>query len=498
MAEAAGLQGTNRQIRIPDAPDLTDEQKDYAKDLTASMMASLITDVGDDRFTFITPGDLVAMDPNSKSIEVKGKEIKVAWTRAVEVIRLIKDPMPLDKYMDFFNRILADKGSTVSDRDLDRVYNLCKDFVGRASASDYVSDTVAKEIPKIIHGIKKAITNDPTTPDPEIAGGVVSGEYAKVEIQLNDLFEFQKKVDAMCELCEKYDLYMKALNVSGRFKDDKKARYVNKTYLDILNEMAWSCVELQGGLHAIANGLTGVYQVGMQYWETVDNPKLLAAFVEEAILTGMPGKYVVRNIYRICKANIKGDPDLDSPIMGFGRLTLIPEGDIIYKVAINRYGIRSNKNDFIVLDAVNKVNDPKLSNMFADTVTKYGNYSVNVVEKVKAGKKYEPSMPKAMQLADYINGRLKKAGVNLEIMDIKSDAFGQRDGNYVILDYGYIHRLSAGAQGAIKSAGGVTPDTDNVRLPKPDDPDVQGDAGMDASFINVPGVGKVKAKAAAG
>lgn len=449
IAEAAGIPASNRDIKIPNAPDLTDDQKEYAKEMSKSMMASMIAECDDLSMTLLVPGELVAMDPDDQSIQVKGKSINAAWARAVQVIRLIQDPKPIDTYLDFFRRVTTGSTKEVGNRELERVYLLCQDFCGRSTAAEYVNDYKAKAIPKIINKIRNNV--GPITADKEIPGGAVEGVYSKVRISMQSMIDLQKKVDLMGELCEEYDLYMKDLNLTDNFKGSNKAEFVNKTYMDILNEMAWACVELQGGLHAIANGLTGLWECGMQYWDTVDNPKLLAAFVEEAITTGMPGKYVVRNIYRICKENVKGNPKLDNPIMGFGRLTLIPEGDIIYKVAINRYGIRSNKNDFIVLDAVRKINDPKLSNMFADTVTKYGNYSVNVVEKVKAGSDYEPSTLKCSQLAGFINGRFRKAKVKLEIMDIKPDAFGQRDGHYVILDYGYIHRLTIRGQGDIKT-----------------------------------------------
>lgn len=428
VAAAAGLPATNRSINVPPAADITEEQKNTVHDMVASMVGSMITDISDDRITVLCPGDLVSMDPKDPNINVKGKEINAAWARVKLVLRLILDPMPINQYNEFFEKI-TNIGSpeTFSERDVDAMYYMCQDFVGRASISDYAKDAAAQKL--------------------QNKGGFVgagSASYDKLTITMDQLVDFQKKVDQMCVLGEKFDNYLEPLNVSENFRQNHKANAVKKSYMTILNDMAWACVELQGGLHAIANGLTAIYEVGAQYFDTVDNPKMLAAFIEEAIKTGMPGKYIVRNVYNICRANIKGNPKVDSPIMGFGRLTLIPEGDIIYKVAINRYGIRSNKNDFIVLDAVRKIGDPNFTAMFADTVTKYGDYAVNVVEKVQAGHKFEPNRITASNLANTINGRFKKEGINLKINDIKPDAFGQRGGKYVILDYGYILRTSVG------------------------------------------------------
>ena len=129
--------------------------------------------------------------------------------------------------------------------------------------------------------------------------------------------------------------------------------------------------------------------------------------------------------------------------MGFGRLTLIPKGDIIYKVAINRYGVRSNKNDYRVMDAVK---GKPIESMFAFTTKTYGDYTINVMEKVQAGKENEPTPTEANELGKKINQELEKDGVGFSIYDIKSDAFGKKNGKFVILDYGYLQRRSYNAQ----------------------------------------------------
>lgn len=504
-AEDAGLT-MRKQITIPNAPDITAKQQQEMKDAVSSMISSMISDVQDDRITFICPGELVNMDPNDKKIAVKGKEINGAWARVVRVLSLIQDPAPLELYKDFFRKLLG-RGSAVTESDIDRIYDICKEFSGRVSNLSYAKDGAAQWIPKLVNNLRKQdrLVNT-IIPEQKGTGGAVKGPYKDVVITIQQLMDFQIAVDEMCELGEMFDNYVKALNVSlfdSKYKDNDKVRYVNKTYMDVLNEMAWACVELQGGLHAIANGMMGVYEVGPQYFNVVDNPKQLAAFIEEAIKTGMPGKYVVRNVYNICQPNIKGNPKLDEPIMGFGRLTLIPEGDIIYKVAINRYGIRSNKNDFIVLHAVKSIGDPQFEMLFADTITTYGEYTVNVVEKVHAGKKYEPSANKANELAERINLRFRREGVNIQIYDIKADAFGQRDGSYVILDYGYTQRITARSNedfaksvkkrhkrktkkgeandASVSILGGLKSGTDTSEEPQ-----------VDSNVAQIPGVGQIK------
>jgi hypothetical protein len=170
---------------------------------------------------------------------------------------------------------------------------------------------------------------------------------------------------------------------------------------------------------------------------------MLADFVSESLKSGMPNKYLVRNIYLVCDKSIKGEPNMNKPIMGFGRLTLIPKGDIIYKVAINRYGIRSNKNDFAVME---EIKGTPLMDKFAETTHTVGDYIINVMEKVKAGSSHEPSPAEASRLGKEINDELAKMGIGFEIHDIKADAFGMKENRYVLLDYGYLHRRSAAAQ----------------------------------------------------
>ena len=120
-----------------------------------------------------------------------------------------------------------------------------------------------------------------------------------------------------------------------------------------------------------------------------------------------------------------------------------PEGDKIYKIAINRYGVRSNKNDFAVM---NEVKGTPLMDKFAETTHTYGDYIINVMEKVKAGSSNEPSATEAVKLGNEINSELEKMGIGFKIHDIKSDAFGKKGNKFVLLDYGYLHRTSFNSQ----------------------------------------------------
>ena len=345
--------------------------------------------------------------------EIKGKKINGAGTRASMVIALMIDPSPLDEYINFFEDLLNEMSiKSITPKEIDKIQIICKNFKSRPSIGKYLADEIFNKVDK---------------------------KYSNVSISIKNIAEFQIKVDTMCKVVEKFDNIRNELNLNIGDKGSN-ANNIEKHYMDILNELSWACVNLQGGLHAIANGMQNIYVINPEYWDTVDDINILAKFVDRCMRYGIPGKYLVYNIYKICKSEIKGSPDIDKPIMGFGRLTLIPDGDIIYKIAINRYGIRSNKNDFMVMDFVK--DKPEIQQYFAITHKTYGDYIINVMEKVKAGSKYEPSMNKANELGKEINELLTKANAGFIIHDIKSDAFGQKNGKYVCLDYGYILRQS--------------------------------------------------------
>lgn len=383
------------------------------KDAANSLYQSFIEGFAEDGI-LINVAALVEADVQQAPI--KGKAIYAGGARASQVIGLILDPKPIEEYLTLFRKLTNEFSvKNVSASEINKLNSLCEEFSGRPSVLDYAADFVKQK---------------------------VRDKYKLVRISIQELLDFQIKVDEMCKVTEEFDNQFKALNLNIGDKGPQAAS-IRKYYMDILNDLAWVCVNLQGGLHAIANGMQGIYHIDPEYWGCITDPNQLAKFVEECMKTGMPGKYIVNNIYHVCDETLKGNPNIEKPIMGFGRLTLIPKGDIIYKVAINRYGVRSNKNDYRVMDAIK---GKPIEDMFAFTTKTYGDYIINVMEKVKAGSENEPSASEASELGKKINEELLKDGVGFSIYDIKADAFGKKDGRYVILDYGYLQRRSYKAQ----------------------------------------------------
>lgn len=350
---------------------------------------------------------------NPEKVSVKGKDINGGGARANEVIKLLLNSKPLDDYIEFFKTLTSQMQSdSLTEKDIQKIAKKCSDFSGRPSIGSYISDGM---------------------------GNTVKGKYGEIYISIDQFMDFQKKVDEMCKVGEDFDNTYNSLNLKFKNNDSK----IQEKYIKIMNELAWACVNLQGGLHAISNGLKGIYDIDPGYIGSIKTPEMLSQFVSESLKSGMPNKYLVRNIYLVCDKSLKGTPNLDKPIMGFGRLTLIPEGDKIYKIAINRYGVRSNKNDFAVM---NEVKGTPLMDKFAETTHTYGDYIINVMEKVKAGSSNEPSATEAVKLGNEINSELEKMGIGFKIHDIKSDAFGKKGNKFVLLDYGYLHRTSFNSQ----------------------------------------------------
>lgn len=428
LAEQVGLTPSDH-IKF-DIKDKNDEDLIIGK-----MISSMIEEIDQDKFTIICPAKLVSTNP--MNADIKGKNINAAWDRTRKVLKLIDDPSPILEYKEFFTKLINHTADNfISEEDIEDIYDIIMQFSDRSPMKDYALDFMTQNITH--------------------KGGLPYGEYSKVTVSLQALIDFQKLVNEMCDLGQQFDDKFTSLNVKRRKSRGKKSNVtshkvddpfvkvgiIKKRYINILNELSWTCVELQGGLNAICNGLQGIYEVSPKYYGSVNTPDQLAKFIDQAIPTGMPGKYIVRNIFNICTDQMKGNIDPDNPMMGFGRLTLFPEGKIVYKVAINQYGIRSNKNDFDVIHTVNMINEKSFKEKFADLYHTYGNYAINEVEKVKVGKENEPSFIEARTMVNDINAKFRQKGANIRIQDVKPDAFGKRGNKYVLVDYGYTHRRS--------------------------------------------------------
>lgn len=398
--QVAGAAGLKKHTILRTPVDPTDP--DNPKKAADSVYMNFIEGITEDGI-LLKPSVLVKVDVDS--VPIKGKAIHAGGARASQVLDLITNPKALDKYMEFFKKLtneLSLKNLTAAD--MDKIYRMCKSFAGRPTALDYVKG--------------------------EVSGGVES-RHEHMRITVNELIDMQKRVDEMSELCEKVDDCKRNLSINL----GTNSKEVEEMYLDMLNKLSWACVNLQGGLHAISNGLKGIYQLDPGYWGCITDISMLSKFTAECIKTGIPAKYIVNNIYKACDKSIKGSPNVDKPLMGFGRLTLLPPGENVYKVAFNQYGIRSNKNDFTVMEAIGVT---ELRSKFAITSSSTKGNIVNVMEKVDANSK--PSLAEATKLGEEINEGLKKLNTGFSIYDIKPDAFGKKNGKYVILDYGYLHR----------------------------------------------------------
>lgn len=402
------------ELKLPRNENNQIDELNIDDEAAKSVYNSFIESIKDNKI-YINPYKLVYEgDSNAK---IKGKKINAAGARAFMVISLMINTNILDEYINIFTRITnGNQNDAVTKSDIDQLVELCEKYMRRPTMGEYIDSTI------------KMIFNKQST--------MINGTQS-IYIDIESLFDFQRKVNQLSILNENYDNYMTKLNIKRSINSSNKDEYVR-----LLNDLSWICVNLQGGLNAISNGLSYVYRVSSEYYASIDDPETLGRFVDALIQTGIPSKYIVNNVYRVCKKSMIGDVNKDKPIMGFGRLTLIPpEGDIVYKVAINGYGVRSNKNDILIMDAIRSANNFYLNNSFAKVSQSYVNNTINSMQKVKAGRKYEPSIFEAKNLANTINRELEKNNIKLKIVDIKPDAFGvNEDGNFVMLDYGYVIR----------------------------------------------------------
>ena len=408
------------EIKLPPNPNPSAAESstpgspaDPATDAAESLYYDFLRGV-DNGDLIISPYRLMAENP--ANIKVKGNDINGGSARIAMVLALIYDSTPMDELITLFQNLTKIASTyNVTANDISRVYEMCKSFTGRPNFSSYAHDVLSKRLGR---------------------------EYTMVRVPMKKFMDFQLKLDEMTKTMEQFDEVWNKVNTDILDENAPNSDF-NKEIMNVLNAMSWNCVNLQGGLHAVLNQLTGIYYIAPQYTASIRDPNTLAHFVKKCIEYGMPNKFLVNNIYHICDRSMKGDVDLDHPNMGFGRMTLIPPtGTSVYKVAINEYGIRSNKNDFLVMGIIQ--NSP-IKQYFALTTNHYHDYVINQMEKVQAGSSHQPSVVKAMELAKIINNGLHQMGAGIAIADIKPDAFGKKNGKFVIYDYGYIHRTDTKA-----------------------------------------------------
>ena len=246
-----------------------------------------------------------------------------------------------------------------------------------------------------------------------------------MKITYEELSEFQGSVNLMNDLVSVYDkmdfTHLKPFTVM------------------MLNRIAGMSLTIQVGMNGISTGLQQIYQIDGIYFGGIESPELLSEFVGKCIESNIPVKYTINNIYNVSGAVLKGSKaDPDSPIVGQSRLVLIPDNkNIVYKVAISGMGIRANKNEIYVSNTYRKIDGSK----YIASVLKSHNAIVNEMEKVEPISHADANIQQNME--EDLDKLSRDHNLSFRVTDINSGGFGKtKTGEIVILDYGFLNRVS--------------------------------------------------------
>lgn len=202
----------------------------------------------------------------------------------------------------------------------------------------------------------------------------------------------------------------------------------------LLNEFSTIMAVLQFGINTITGCLKDIYVIDAEYAESISDTDVLSKFVGQMISASIPTKYVAMNTWLVSTKEIKGEADAFKPVWGQSRVVFFPpEKDIVHKVAINPYGIRSNF-------AENSVYGTMQRNNAAELLAKAEKISSNGV--ILDMERITGSRPTNAELLTFTT-KLQQAagGSNIAINDLHLDNVKKTKDGMKAIDYGMFVRL---------------------------------------------------------
>ena len=248
-------------------------------------------------------------------------------------------------------------------------------------------------------------------------------------VTLKQMKEFQIKLNKIMKMLEVVDVPYDNININ------------NQSYISALNGFAGFAAALQMGMNTVSGALQSVYIIDGKYVGAIDNIDKLSEFIAKCIEIGVPPKYVSYNAYLISTPTIKGDGsegDEDSPRWGQSRVVLFPKNNdnLVYKVALSGFGIRSNKSETLISQKF-------VSNGGGDLLSEvlYNTPNSAIISAQRVIVRKTPNHNDINKLKDRLIEFTKDHSIPLDITaDIHEDNVGYKNGHCVAIDYGATYR----------------------------------------------------------
>lgn len=256
------------------------------------------------------------------------------------------------------------------------------------------------------------------------------------EIPLNKLDEFNLKMveanKAISALSEFDAVDQKGM---GLFSNAKPYDSANVVFC--CNKIANLTAIWQMGITGIIGCMKSVYQIDKTFMGTIGDIENLSIFAQKCVESGIPGKYVMWNCYKISKSNLKGNGkgnDGTKPIWGQSRFVFFPSDNpsVVHKVAYNPWGLRANQTEISVSSKLTELGK-------SDIIAKITSQSQNqyVVDMERTDSNDKPDISTCMD----IRNKLMRISMdnNLKVNfanDIHQENVRKVKGKWACIDYG--------------------------------------------------------------
>jgi len=256
----------------------------------------------------------------------------------------------------------------------------------------------------------------------------------KTILSMPELVEFQKKVaEALVDLDEIHNIE----NDLNTVKDDTL-----KELKKLVHDVHW----IQYDMNTFTNMIQKVNLIDLKYMNSIKDRDVLSKFVTDLITNGIPSKYVAYNTWLIAHEDLRGSDQEYKINAGQSRFCFFPNDDKkeVLKIAMNGFGITSNRNEIRFAKAVSK--DPELRKMTAMVTHTYSGDGIIAAERIvdTSGVKH-PTVNdcKAMTKA-YDDFTKKHPELKLKIKDFNDGniRWSTDRNRWVSIDYGFSVRTS--------------------------------------------------------
>lgn len=290
-----------------------------------------------------------------------------------------------------------------------------------ASIADKLLDSANNDISSMMLDAAKNLEKhiEDTSGKIDVYGGGVKitiEDVTKVSKSVNDLMD---KISKLCSL---------------------EFNTANEDHMSAVNIVLGISSILQMSINALTRTMNGLYIVDKRYAKTINDPKILDEFIASLINAGIPSKYIGYNAYVVASEKIHDGPgSKENPIWGQSRVVLFPaSGDVVYKVALSKWGAQANK---IESEVSNKVAGTDGEKLFAKVISSQKNQCVNSMERVLSEK---PSADQALEVSSSVRKFASENNIGLDLTaDFALRNTGNRpDGSTCMIDYGYAWRRS--------------------------------------------------------